>query len=131
MAAVDGEIDAASAADREHPSTCLSCRQWLSDLEQMDGRLQRLAYPDARIDLWAPVESRIRAVGSKPNAARGLWIIGSLVLAWRGLQLLIDLPFPVLHPLVPFAVAAAALWLLAGDALSIKTFAPELQKRGV
>jgi anti-sigma factor RsiW len=131
MAAIDGEIDAASAADREHLSGCSSCQQWVSDLEAMDGRLRRLAYPDARVDLWAQVETGIREIGAKPDPIRRLWIIGSLVLAWRVLQLVIDLPLPALHPLVPFAAAVAALWQLAGDPLAVKTFAPELQKRGI
>ena len=130
MAAIDGEIDAASAADREHLSGCSSCQQWVIDLEAMDGRLRRLAYPDARVDLWASVSTRIREIDAKPDATVRLWIIGSLVLAWRVLQLLIDLPLPALHPLVPFAATAAALWQLAGDPLAVKTSALELQKRG-
>jgi hypothetical protein len=32
---------------------------------------------------------------------------------------------------VPLAAVAAALWTLAGDPLAVKTFAPELQKRGI
>ena len=131
MAAIDGEIDVAPAADREHLSGCLSCRQWVSDLEAMDGRLQCLAYPDARADLWPAVEARVRQLDAKPAATRRLWIIGGLILAWRVLQLLIDLPLPALHPLVPFAAAAAALWQVAGDPLAVRTFAPELQKRGL
>jgi hypothetical protein len=131
MAALDGEIDAASTADHEHFSGCSSCLQWVSDLEAMDGRLRRLAYPDARVDLWAAVETRIRQIDAKPDALRRLQIIGSLVLAWRVLQLLIDLPLPALHPLVPFLAGAAALSQFAGEPLAVKTFAPELQKRGV
>jgi hypothetical protein len=131
MAATDGEVDAASAADRDHLTGCSSCQQWLSDLEAMDGRLRRLAYPDARVDLWASVETRIREIEEKPDALRRLRVIGSLLVAWRLLQLLIDLPLPALHPLVPFAALAAALWQLAGDPLAVRTFAPELQKRGL
>lgn len=130
MAAIDGEIEMAAASDREHLSGCLSCRQWLSDVEAMDGRLQRLAYPDARADLWPAVEARVRQLEGKPDATRGLWIIGGLILAWRILQLLIDLPLPALHPLVPCVAAAAALWQLAGDPLAVRISAPELQKRG-
>jgi hypothetical protein len=131
MAATDGEVDAASAADRDHLTGCSSCQQWLSDLEAMDGRLRRLAYPDARVDLWASVETRIREIEEKPDALRRLRVIGSLLVAWRLLQLLIDLPLPALHPLAPFAALAAALWQLAGDPLAVRTFAPELQKRGL
>jgi anti-sigma factor RsiW len=131
MAAIDGEIDAASTADREHLSSCSSCGQWVDDLEAMDGRLRRLVYPDARVDLWASVSTRIREIAATPDATGRLWVIGSLVLAWRVLQLVLDLPLPALHPLVPFAAGAAALWQLAGDPLAVKTFAPELQKRGV
>jgi predicted anti-sigma-YlaC factor YlaD len=131
MAAIDGEIDTASTADREHLSSCSSCEQWVDDLEAMDGRLRRLVYPAARVDLWASVSAGIRELAEKPDATGRLWFIGSLVLAWRVLQLVIDLPLPALHPLVPFAAATAALWQLAGDPLAVKTFAPELQKRGV
>lgn len=131
MAAIDGEIDAASAAGREHLSDCSTCQQWVSDLKAMDGRLRRLAYPDARVHLWASVETGIRKIGARPDPTRRLWIIGSLVLAWRVLQLLIDVPLPALHPLVPLAAAAAALWQLADDPLAVKTSALELQKRGV
>ena len=58
-------------------------------------------------------------------------MIAASVLAWRAVQLLIDLPFPMLHPLVPLACALAALWVIARDPLAIETFAPELQKRGI
>jgi hypothetical protein len=131
MAALDGEIDSSPATARDHLSGCLSCQQWLRELQAMAGQLQRLQYPDARVDLWAAVEPRIREIDGKPDATHRLWIIGSLLFAWRVVQLLIDLPLPALHPLVPFAAAAGALWLLAGDPLAVKTFAPELQKRGV
>ena len=100
MAAIDGEIDAASAADRGHLSACSSCRQWLRDLKRMDGRLQRLAYPDPQIDLWDSLDTTIREIDSTGNATRRLWTIGSLVLAWRALQLLVDLPLPALHPIM-------------------------------
>ena len=131
MAAIDGEPDAASGADREHLSGCSSCQQWLTDQQRMDTRLQSLAYPDARVDLWASVAPRIRKPDGTANATRRLWLLGALVLAWRVLQLWMDLPFPALHPLVPFAAVAVALWFLAGDALAVKTFAPKLQKRGL
>jgi hypothetical protein len=60
-----------------------------------------------------------------------LWLIGALVIAWRALQLMFDLPLPMLHPLVPLAAAVAALWQISGDPLAIETSAPELQKRGI
>ena len=131
MAAIDPEADAASAADREHLSGCSSCQQWLTDLQRMDTRLQSLAYPDAPIDLWTSLQSQVRLGDATPDATHRLWALGALVLAWRVLQLWIDLPLPALHPLVPFAAVAAALRLLAGDSLAVRTFAPELQKRGI
>lgn len=130
MAAMDGETGEASSADRAHLAGCASCRQWLDGLGHLDGRLQRLAYPDPRIDLWTSLQPRIHDLDAKTDVARRLWVIGALVLGWRVLQLVIDLPLPALHPLVPIAAAAAALWRLAGDPLAVETFAPELQKRG-
>lgn len=131
MAAIDGQTDAASAADRDHLSGCSPCQQWLAELRQMDSKLEQLAYPDARVDLWASLEPQLRQSDAPPNATRRLWLIGACVLAWRVLQLWIELPLPALHPLVPVAAVAAALWNLAGDPLAVKTFAPELQKRGI
>ena len=131
MASLDGESDRPSPQDRQHLSTCSSCRDWLNGLQSMNGQLRGLAYQSAQVDLWTAVESRIRQPEQTVGVARWLWAIGVLVLAWRALQLFIDLPIPVLHPLVPLAAAVAAVWLAAGDPLAIETSAPELQKRGV
>jgi predicted anti-sigma-YlaC factor YlaD len=131
MASLDGEGDPASPQDRQHLSTCSSCRDWLNDLQSMNGQLGGLAYQSAQVDLWTAVESRVRQPEQTVGVARWLWAIGVLVLAWRALQLFIDLPIPALHPLVPLAAAVAAVWLAAGDPLAIETSAPELQKRGV
>ena len=42
MALLDGEADALSDADREHLSTCSLCQRWLTDLESMTARFDRL-----------------------------------------------------------------------------------------
>ena len=134
MAAFDGEAVTAAdeAPDREqHVAACASCRQWVQDLESMDRRFQGMPYPGGPVDLWGAVEGKLGLSGTRPSATDRLWLIGALVLGWRALQLLIDLPLPMLHPLVPLAGAIAALWLLARDPLAIETFAPELEKRGV
>jgi predicted anti-sigma-YlaC factor YlaD len=130
MAALDGEGASQSAPEREHLSTCASCRRWLADLQAMAGQLEGLSYESARGDLWTAVEGRIRQ-SERPTLARRLWAIGAMVVVWRALQLFVDLPVPMLHPLVPLAAIAAALWLIAGDPLAIETSAPELEKGGV
>ena len=135
MAALDGEAAPDIADPRsdagQHLALCTSCSRWLKDLESMNGRLQRVAYPRVQADLWARVSDRIHESDTSGTVTQRLWMIGAFVLGWRALQLLIDLPFPVLHPLVPLAGAIAALWLIATDPLAIETLAPELQKRGV
>jgi hypothetical protein len=135
MTALDGEavpadVDPRTDA-RHHLETCASCTEWLQELESLNIRFQRVAYPDAELDLWATVEGRLRPADTRLTGTRRLLIIGALVFAWRALQLLIDLPFPTLHPLVPLAGAIAALSVIARDPLAIQTFAPELQKRGI
>jgi hypothetical protein len=97
----------------------------------MTGRLERVAYPAAHLEVWGRIEGRLRQVNTGPTVTHRLWLIGVLVLGWRALQLLIDLPFPLLHPVVPLAGAVAALWLIACDPLAVETFAPELEKGGV
>ena len=140
MASLDGESDARSAPDQQHLATCASCRRWLEEMQAMTGRLHGLAYPDSQMDLWAAVESRIRQprlrhgygeAGEERSLLHRLWPVVAIVLGWRALQLFVDLPIPLLHPVVPFAAAIATLWLLEGDPLAIETSAPELQKRGI
>jgi hypothetical protein len=97
----------------------------------MNSQFQRLAYPSAHADLWPMVERKINRSQRAQPVTKRLWLIGAIVLAWRALQLFIDLPLPALHPFVPLAAAVVALWQIAGDPLAIETFAPELQKRGV
>ena len=97
----------------------------------VDSQLQGLSYPATQADLWSTVQNRIRLDGSRRPIMRRLWLLGAFVFGWRALQLLIDLPMPVLHPFVPLAAAVAVLWPVASDLFAIQTFAPELQKRGV
>ena len=132
MAELDGEtvptIDDPRADARQHLVSCASCSQWLQDVESLHSRFHRASYPDAQVELWGPLEGRLRPSDARLTAPHRLMLIGAFVLGWRALQLLIDLPFPILHPIMPAAGAMAALWLIARDPLAIETFAPELQK---
>lgn len=134
MAAFDGEaVEAADshAETREHMAMCASCSRWLQQLESMSTRLEGAPYPGPSPDLWAAVEGRLSQAGAGQTATDRLWLVGALVVGWRALQLLTDLPLPAVHAVVPLAGALAALWIIARDPLAIETFAPELQKRGV
>ena len=131
MASLDGENGPESARDRQHVLTCAPCRRWLEDLQSMSHQLHGLPYQGAEMDLWPAVEGRIRGSEQRLTLSRRLWAVGAMVLVWRAVQLFVDLPVPILHPLVPLAAAGVALWLVAGDPLAIETSAPELQKRGI
>ena len=134
MAARDGEagpgITDPHTDPHRHLASCPSCERWLKDFESMNSRFQGVSYPGTQADLWAGVENRLRH-SDVTLTTRRLWIVGAFVLGWRALELAIDLPFPMLHPLVPLAGAVAALWLTARDPLAIETFAPELQRGDV
>ena len=130
VASIDGATHRHAATEHPHLSTCASCEQWLRDLETTAARFRGLQYRSTPLDLWPDVERRIR--GSEPSALpRWLWPIGALVLGWRTLELFVDLPVPLLHPLVPLAAAVAAVWFVSRDPFAIETSAPELQKRGI
>ena len=132
MAALDREtVEDVRGSDTDtdrHLASCSSCRGWLNDLESINTQFQSVAYPRLQVDLWAAVEGRIHESNMAAPVIQRLWLIGVVVLVWRALQLLIDLPFPVWHPIVPLAAAIAALWQVSRDPLAIETFAPELQK---
>src|SRR5262245_10250787 len=129
MATLDGEGEVPSESDRQHLSTCASCQRWQHDLQSMSGALRHLSYPHAQLD-WATVKGRINPPELRPAVSARLWPVLVIVLGWRALELFIDLPIPLLHPLVPLAATVAALWLIAGNPLAIETSDPELQKRG-
>lgn len=134
MAAFDGEPDAAAPSPggdaRQHAAFCASCDKWLQDFASMNGRFQGFSYPAGQRDLWASVHASLHGSQAKQSLTSSLSVIGALVLGWRALQLLIELPYPVLHPVAPLAGAIAALWLIARDPFAIETYAPELEKRG-
>ena len=132
MAAFDGEADPESSAAnpeaRQHLASCASCDDWMRSLERVDAQLKSLEAPPGPADLWARVEQRLRHPQPIPRATRRLGILSAAVLGWRIVELSIELPFPAVQPLVPLAIAIAALWLIARDPFAIETFAPELQK---
>jgi hypothetical protein len=130
MAALDHELETPSES-RGHVTTCAACREWLDEMNAIQTRLQTLTYPRPRTDVWRTVERRLREDAAQAPGVARLWPIGAAVLVWRALQLFIDLPAPWLHPIVPVAAAALALWRLGRGVLSIETSAPELQKRGI
>jgi hypothetical protein len=98
---------------------------------RLQEQLQSLRYPEVRQDLWPAVSERIQVLDDGASIARRLLPIAAIVIAWRALQLLFDLPLPLLHPIVPLTAAVWAIRQLAGDPLAIETSAPELNKRGI
>jgi hypothetical protein len=115
---------------RQHLASCGACGQWLSGLESMGRRLQRVSYPNAPVDLWSALERTLRRSEARHLSRRQLYVMSGLLLGWRSLQLFVELPLPLLQSIIPLAIGLAALWQLARDPLAIQTFAPELQKRG-
>jgi hypothetical protein len=126
MAALAEEGGAIAAADREHAAACAACHAWLTANESLGTRLGALEYRRADVDLWSSVAARIEQADRRAPLVALLWPIGALVLAWRPLELLIELPMPALQPLVPIVAAAVAAWRIGGDFLAIETVAPEL-----
>lgn len=131
MAALDGEGQPPAGQDQAHLATCASCAQWLEDMRSAAAGVQALTYPAVTKDLWPAVERRIQAHAQRRPLPGWVWPLGAGVLGWRVLQLFVDLPIPVLHPIGQLVAVVIALWLMTGHFLAIETSAPELQKRGV
>jgi predicted anti-sigma-YlaC factor YlaD len=131
MASLDGESKPPSAEDQQHLSTCEPCGRWLAEMQSLTGQLHGLSYPAAPAELWPAVASQILGGEARQSLPRWIWPIAATVLGWRVLQLFVDLPLPVLHPLGQIAAVTVALWLVGRDLLTIEASAPELHKRGV
>ena len=127
MAWLDGEEQELSALQRQHLSTCSSCARWLSELESMTGRLDSLSYSGSSTEFWPAVANEINGADNGVTRHPALWLIAASVLAWRALEMWLDLPLPVLHPVVPIVAMIAAVWMVARDPLAIETSAPELE----
>jgi predicted anti-sigma-YlaC factor YlaD len=132
MAASDGEAAVGEPNPgldvRQHLESCAACEQWLSGLESMGQRLQRVSYPNAPVDLWPALERTLRPSDARHLHRRRLYVMAGLLLGWRSLQLFVELPLPLLHSIIPLAIGLAVLWQLARDPLAIQTLAPELEK---
>jgi hypothetical protein len=133
MASLDGEGEIVPEQDRSHLSTCSACQRWLADYESMTAHFEGLTYPDAGIDLWSAIESRIQPPRPRLSLPPRLWLLGGIVLSLRALQLLVDLPVPILELFAPAvaAVVIAAVRRMAGGVVSIETWAPELRRGDV
>ena len=129
MAQLDDEGLATASTDRDHLATCEACQRWRVEFLSLSGNLQALAYLRADIDLWTAVGDRLHQAGDGWVPPRWLWPIAGGLVAWRALQLFVDLPIPALHPIVPLLATIAAVWMVAEDPLRIETTAPELRKR--
>lgn len=126
MAALDGEAGADDV--REHVASCAACESWRQELEAMDRRFHGVSYVRATEDLWPVLEPRLQP-NMPPPTMRHVWVVVVLVLGWRAVQLLIDVPFPSLY-LAAVVIVAGALWHVCREALTIEPYAPQLQKRG-
>jgi hypothetical protein len=133
MAALDGETlrgaQAGQPDARQHLESCAACTRWLQEFTALNQRLEGITYP-VHQDLWPVLEAKLQHQATQVPLVNRLWLPAVIVVAWRALQLLVDLPYPVVNMFIPLVVVTAALWQLSREALTIQTFAPELQKRG-
>ena len=133
MAALDGETPGGAPASpldaRQHLASCAACGQWLQEFQALNRRFEGATYLE-QDDLWPALQPRLQRPAIQVPAMNRLWVAAGILLAWRVLQMLVDLPYPVINFLIPLAVVGAALWQLSREALAIQTAAPELQKRG-
>jgi len=131
MASADHEAEPPSPRDHEHVSSCAACQRWLTGFESLTTRLHSVPYPRAQADMWPAVEKQIHHGDRAPSLTRQLAPVIVLTLAWRVLQLFVDLPMPALHSLVPLAATAFVAWRAGSRLLAIEMWVPELQKRGI
>jgi hypothetical protein len=135
MASFDHEAAPGSAerdsVARRHLATCAACDQWWQALASVDRKVATLSYPPTEVDLWPAIDRALQPSPSRQPAWRRLYVLIGLMLIWRALQLVVDLPLPMWQSIISVVIVLTALWQLARDPVAIQTFAPELQKRGV
>lgn len=130
MSELDRETDGGRPAwIQGHLAGCAGCRGAVAGMTQMHANLERLTYDSPAADLWPAVEARLPPGGrSAARETLALAVIVPAALAWRALQMSLDLPMPVWNVVVPCAAAVIVLRWLAGDPLAISASTPELQQ---
>ena len=130
MAKLDGESERAPGEEYDtHVAGCEACREAIAAMTRLHAELDFVSYDSAPTDLWPAVQGRI--VGRWRAGARerlGFGVLAALVVAWRTVQLVFDVPVPVLNALVPLAVAIFVGWWVAGDPLAIQSVVLEEQQ---
>ncbi len=98
------------------------------EFEALNRRFDGMGYL-AHEDLWPALQQGL-GIRTVSGTMRRLWVAAGIVLAWRSLQLLVNLPSPVVNLLIPLAVVVTALWQLSTGRAGDSNLAPELEKRG-
>jgi anti-sigma factor RsiW len=134
LARLDGEPSSLTSDEVDvHLAGCRSCQTVVAGLTTMHADLGRVDYERVGGDLWPALERSIAdAVGHRPPRERwALAGLAAMLVAWRGAQLLFDVPTPVVNSVVPLALTAAVLRWLTGDPFAIiQLSSHQLQQRG-
>lgn len=129
MATLDGEHPPLSQeAISSHVERCAGCTAAAAELRAAHERLAAMRYDGPRLDLWPDVNDRIDAAANRRRERIAIAVIAAVCAAWRIVQLVFELPLPVLNTAIPLVTVAVITAWMIGDPLAIKMTAPELRQ---
>lgn len=132
LARLDGEPARLTPEEVEaHAAGCGACHAALASLTALHTALDRVDYERLDVDLWPAIRQQLRPDASHQGVeTRALLGLAAALVAWRGAQLLLDLPAPVVNSIVPLALIVVVLWRFTGDPFAIRTSSHVLQQEG-
>lgn len=120
MAEIDGEEAEFSTGQMNlHLATCENCRQEIQQMRLADNLLKNQTRREADADLWSAVEKRIGARTASPIGWKPFALLGSLLVAYKLLEMLPRQDFGLAFKLVPLVFIVALFVFLKENPFKI------------
>ena len=122
MAEIDGETVKFSAEQvNQHLAECENCRQEIEQMQAADNFLRRQTRLKQDVDLWSAIEKQIGAETASQISWKPFILLGTLLVAYKLLELLPERDFGLVFKLVPLIFIVALFVFLKENPFKINT----------
>ena len=122
MAEIDGEEPEITPEQINlHLMECETCRQELEQIQTADYLLKRQVRHEPKADLWMTIETRIDAQNDSTISWKPFVLLGTLLVAYKLLEMLPEKNFGLLFKLVPLVLIIVLFIFLKENPFKINT----------
>lgn len=127
MAELDGEKAEISAEETNlHLAICENCRTEFEQIKHLHRRLQTQTRCEQQADLWSAIERKIGGQTVSPISPKTFFLFGSLLVAYKSLEIFPERDFGLLFKVVPLVLIIALFVFIKENPFKINAeLAPE------